>query len=166
MGFRAWKKKTKKLSPILSTRKVKDTSHLCNFLACFLPLLQWLCKISTGNYLFLDKLFTIQSRVLTILKKKTFENVGKRKKMLVTSIFSFFNNVFYPITDRNQHLNYICICPLQMLSVSSSPIFVVWWSYHDFIILEKNYYLYFLAYDLENARQKQNVDRHISNSYS
>ena len=27
--------------------------------------------------------------------------------MLVTSIFSFFQNVFYPVKDRNHHLNYI-----------------------------------------------------------
>ena len=31
----------------------------------------------------------------------------EKEKMLVTSIFSFFYNVFYPIKDRNYHLSYI-----------------------------------------------------------
>ena len=32
---------------------------------------------------------------------------SKKEKMLVTSIFSFSHNIFYPIKDRNQHFWYI-----------------------------------------------------------
>ena len=43
---------------------------------------------------------TTQSRVLTTLQKKAFENIVGKEKMLVTSIFSFFHNVFYPSQNK------------------------------------------------------------------
>ena len=40
------------------------------------------------------------------LKKKPFEKiVGKEKKKLVISIFSYFHNTFYPIKNRLEHLS-------------------------------------------------------------
>ena len=41
-------------------------------------------------------------------KKKAFlKTLWEKKKMLLTSIFSFSHNVFYSIKDRNHHLTYI-----------------------------------------------------------
>ena len=45
-------------------------------------------------------LFTIQSRLLTTLKKKAFENILGKEKMLVTSIFCFTHNVLYPSKEK------------------------------------------------------------------
>ena len=51
--------------------------------------------------------FTTQSRLLTTLRKNTFENIAeKKKKLLVTSIFSFSCNVFYPIILATFNLLY------------------------------------------------------------
>ena len=50
----------------------------------------------------------------------------KKEKMLVTSIFSFSHNVFYPIKDRNLHLsyNYFVICKCVQFDLVQN--FVVW----------------------------------------
>ena len=54
---------------------------------------------------------------------KTFR---KKEKMLVTSIFSFFHNVFYPIKERNQHFSYIefVACSCFQLRVRASSLIV------------------------------------------
>ena len=44
----------------------------------------------------------IESEVLNIMKTSL-----EKEKMLVTSIFSFSHNVFFPIKDKNHHLEYI-----------------------------------------------------------
>ena len=65
--------------------------------------------------------FTTQSRILMTLKKKPFENtVGKQEKMLVTSIFSFFHNVFYPSQNKCQIFTHVYFGRLQILSISTS----------------------------------------------
>ena len=38
--------------------------------------------------------------LLTILRKKAFENIVGNEKILVTSIFSYSHNVFYPAKDK------------------------------------------------------------------
>ena len=43
-----------------------------------------------------------------------------KEKMLVTSIFSFSHNVFYPSQNKFQFFRQIFICHLQMLSLRSS----------------------------------------------
>ena len=45
-------------------------------------------------------------------ERRLLKTLLKKEKMLVTSIFSFSHNVFYPIEDRNLHLsyNYFVIC--------------------------------------------------------
>ena len=53
------------------------------------------------------ELFTTQSRLLTTLKQKPFENIWKNVKMLVTSILSFSHNVFYPSQNKALFLIYI-----------------------------------------------------------
>ena len=42
----------------------------------------------------------------------TLEKVLEKEKVVVTSIFSFSNNVFYTINDRNRHSvdNYCVVC--------------------------------------------------------
>ena len=51
---------------------------------------------------------------LTTLNQRAFENIGEKEKMLVTSIFSFFHNVFYPLKERNHHFSdikfVVCNC--------------------------------------------------------
>ena len=46
--------------------------------------------------------------------------------MLVTSIFSFFHNVFYALQDRNYHLCYIYFVVCKCFEFGQSQIFVVW----------------------------------------
>ena len=46
--------------------------------------------------------FTTQSRLLTTLWKKPFENMWEKEKMLVTSIFSYCHNVFFPSLNKFQ----------------------------------------------------------------
>ena len=66
-----------------------------------------------GIFLRVIYLFTTQSRLLTALEKKAFENiVGKGENAGVTSIFSFFHNVFYSSQRKFQFLthNYFVVC--------------------------------------------------------
>ena len=48
----------------------------------------------------IPQLFTAQSRLLRTLKEMPFENTVGKEKVLVTSIFSFPHNVFYPIHNK------------------------------------------------------------------
>ena len=56
----------------------------------------------------IDCLFTIQSRLLTTLKQRAFENIGEKQKMLQTSIFSFFHDVFY-LSQINLNISFTFI---------------------------------------------------------
>ena len=50
--------------------------------------------------------FPKQSKVLTTLRKKSFENIKETgKKILVTIIFSLSHNVSYLFRDNSSHLN-------------------------------------------------------------
>ena len=63
-----------------------------------------------GNVFSFDKFknsVILQSRLLTTLWKKPFENIVGKEKMLITSIFSFSHNVFYSIIERNHHFSNI-----------------------------------------------------------
>ena len=40
-----------------------------------------------------------------IVRKKSFENIVEKEKMLVTSIISFSNDVFFPIKDQYNHFS-------------------------------------------------------------
>ena len=48
------------------------------------------------------KSLTTQSRLLTTLRKISFENIGEKEKMPVTTIFSFSHHVFHPKTGKFQ----------------------------------------------------------------
>ena len=48
-------------------------------------------------------------------------------KMLVTSIFSFSYNVFYPIKDRNHHFSYIYCVVCKCFQFGHVQNFVVWY---------------------------------------
>ena len=58
--------------------------------------------------------FQSYSRLLTTLGKRTFENIAEKEKMLVTSIFSFSHNVFYPFQTRFKCLSKIFFVPCKM----------------------------------------------------
>ena len=45
-------------------------------------------------------LFTTQSCIFTNLSQKPFENTGENEKMLVTSIFSIFQQCFLPFQNQ------------------------------------------------------------------
>ena len=45
---------------------------------------------------------------------------GKKEKMFVTNIFSFFHNIFNPFRDRNNHFNQIPFNLCIILTISTS----------------------------------------------
>ena len=70
--------------------------------------------------------FTTQCWLLTTLGKRPFETLWKKEKMLVTSIFSFSHNVFYPSLNKYQffcHIYYVVCKCFQFRQVSH---FVIW----------------------------------------
>ena len=58
-------------------------------------------------------------------KRGLFKTMWEMEKMLVTSIFSFFHNVFYPSPYQISMFDSHLFCRLQMLSTSVQN-FVVW----------------------------------------
>ena len=62
----------------------------------------------------------------TCLQHKSFETLWEKKKLLVTTNFSFSHSVFYPVRRTFLHLHENKKCRLQILSVRNSPKFVVW----------------------------------------
>ena len=74
----------------------------------------WKQSVMFGKYLNLKNWksgsfnSTTQSRLLTTLEKKPFENiVGKGENACNKHFLLFFHNVFYPISNTNYYLNYI-----------------------------------------------------------
>ena len=66
-----------------------------------------------------------QSLVLTTLKEKLLKTSLEKEKMLVTNIFSFSNNVFYPFENESDDMRdffVVCKC-FQFGEVKG---FVVW----------------------------------------
>ena len=59
------------------------------------------------QYFYTIDLFTTQSRLLTFLKSRAFENIVGKEKMLVTSIFSLSHNVFYSSQAKFQFFIHI-----------------------------------------------------------
>ena len=62
-----------------------------------------------------------QSQDRSLLK-----TLWEKEKMLVTSIFSFSHNVFYPIKDRNHHLSYIYFIVCKCFEFDDVHNFVIW----------------------------------------
>ena len=84
----------------LNYNKANHKTRAGNYRRIFirvLPLLDFLMKIK--NYI-LRYILTTQTWVLMILWKKRFKNPVGKEKMLITSIFSIFNKVFFA---GNQH---------------------------------------------------------------
>ena len=59
-------------------------------------------------------------------KEAFFKTLREKEKMLVTSIFSFFHNVFYSIKHRNYPLYYIYFTVCKCIQFGQGQIFVVW----------------------------------------
>ena len=59
-------------------------------------------------------------------KKKLLKTLWEKKKMLVTSIFSFSHIVFYSIKDRNDHLCYIYFVVCKCFQFGQGQNFVNW----------------------------------------
>ena len=88
--------------------------------------------ISHMSFSGISAFFCRLSRYHTILtfndpqERGLLKTLLKKEKMLITSIFSFSHNVFYPIKDRNLHFsyNYFVICKCVQLDLVQN--FVVW----------------------------------------
>ena len=63
------------------------------------------------------KTFTKQSQLLTSLRKKPFENISEKEKMLVIQNFLLFPQWFLPSKNKFQIFSSIYFCPLQVLSI-------------------------------------------------
>ena len=50
-------------------------------------------------------LITTIFQFLTIMRRRPLKTLSEKEKMLVTSIFSFSNNVFYPMKEKNYHFS-------------------------------------------------------------
>ena len=83
------------------------TSSLSHSMVICPCCLHIIVNLGKKKRIFLDKLFTTQSQLLTTLK--TFH--------LVTIIFFISHNVFYLILDKFCNLNYLFFCHLQMISI-------------------------------------------------
>ena len=60
------------------------------------------------------------------LRKGPFENIEGKEKMLVTSIFSYSHNVFYPSKNIFQLSNHIYFIICKCFQLGPVLIFVVW----------------------------------------
>ena len=67
--------------------------------------------------------FTTQSRLLTTLRKKIFENIVGKEKMLVTSIFSFLPRCCLTLQKRFSILQSCLFCHPPMLIIWTWPKF-------------------------------------------
>ena len=66
-------------------------------------------------------------------ERELLKTLWKKEKMLVTSIFSFSHNVFYPITYKFRHFSHIWIVVCKCFEFGLVYHFVVWkrvYSYH------------------------------------
>ena len=62
-----------------------------------------------------------------VWERSRFKTLWEKEKMLVTSIFSLFHNVFYSIKDRNYHLCYIYFVVCEWFQFGQCQMqFVVW----------------------------------------
>ena len=84
---------------ILSMSKVS-----INLLLCGLYRLTWVNVFYTCPFSFSVQPFTTQFRLFSILYRKHFENIVKKEKMLVTSIFSFLSQSFLIYLPKNKIL--------------------------------------------------------------
>ena len=71
--------------------RVQFMKNILFFSAFLLCVTSTYCSILRMN----SKPFPKQSLVFTCLRYKSFENTGKREKLLVTSNFSFSHSIFY-----------------------------------------------------------------------
>ena len=75
-----------------------------NLLLCGLYRLTWVNVFYTCPFSFSVQPFTTQFRLFSILYRKHFENIVKKEKMLVTSIFSFLSQSFLIYLPKNKIL--------------------------------------------------------------
>ena len=70
--------------------------------------------------------FTTHSRLLMTLKKKLFEKIVGKGENVGIGIFSFSQNVFYSIRDRNHHFSNIWYVVCRCFESGQVQKFVVW----------------------------------------
>ena len=98
------------------------------------------------------KLFTTQSQLLMIpWKKPLLKTFWEKEKMLVCSIFSFSQNVFYPVIGRNRHFSEIYFVCCECFQFGPVQSFVFWQRINENIpcmvkseILKKRIFCFFL----------------------
>ena len=75
------------------------------------------------------KTVTLYHTILTCndsQERSLWKTLWEKEKMLVTSIFSFSQNVFYPVKDRYHYLNYINFVVCKCFQFGHIQNFVVW----------------------------------------
>ena len=65
-------------------------------------------------------------RLLTTLNHRAFENIAEKGKMLVSSIFSFSHNVFYPSQTKFELFIHIFFVVCECFQFGPVKDFVVW----------------------------------------
>ena len=106
--------------------EIAPNKHFFLFPQCFLPVLitfhhfNKIWNLSSANSFSLEDsrichmgkgyCITKQFRLFMILRKKGFQNIMGKEKMLVISIFSFSHNVQELIKDKFHHLFVTCKC--------------------------------------------------------
>ena len=83
-------------------------------------------NVDHQHFLFITYFFTTKSQFKQPKKRSLLKTLWEKEKMLVTSIFSFSLNVFYPIKDRNKHLSYIYFVIWKCFQFVHIQNFVVW----------------------------------------
>ena len=66
------------------------------------------------------------STVLRTLKQRALKPLLEKEKMLISSIFSFSNNVFQPLKERNHHFRNIKFVICKCFQSGQGQNFVVW----------------------------------------
>ena len=77
------------------------------------------------------------------------KTLWEKKKMLVTSIYSFSHNFSYPVTNRIHYFDNIYICRLQMLSI---------WTSLKNLFLVRSFFGKITLYLVSNKRAKMALD--------
>ena len=67
--------------------------------------------------LFLTNTLPLNHDFQRLSERTLLKTLWEKEKMLVTSIFSFFHNVFYSIREKMHHLSSFKNCRLRMLSI-------------------------------------------------
>ena len=117
-----------------SAAEQDQSAHMCSLnFAQHYPLFCYYCP-SSKYHSKLFNCFPHNPDVQRPQERSLLKTLWEKEKMLVTSIFSFFHSVFYPIKDRNHHLSYVyfvvCKCfqfgHIQNVSFGNELIFEIW----------------------------------------